>query len=45
MVLIINIRAISLYKKMRYKVEGVKEKSVVVDGAYVDEYYMSKIVE
>jgi len=30
---------------MGYKVEGVKEKSVVVDGDYVDEYYMAKIIE
>ena len=37
-----NERAISLYKKMGYKVEGVKEKSVVVDGDYIDEYYMAK---
>jgi len=40
-----NERAISLYKKMGYKVEGVKGKSVVVDGNYVDEYYMAKIIE
>ncbi|MBA7563805.1 GNAT family N-acetyltransferase [Candidatus Atribacteria bacterium 1244-E10-H5-B2] len=39
-----NERAINLYKKMGYKVEGVKEKSVVVDGNYVDEYYMAKII-
>jgi RimJ/RimL family protein N-acetyltransferase len=40
-----NERAISLYKKMGYKVEGVREKSVVVNGDYVDEYYMAKIIE
>ena len=40
-----NERAISLYKKMGYKVEGVKEKSVVIDGDYVDEYYMAKIIK
>jgi len=40
-----NERAINLYKKMGYRVEGVKEKSVVVDGDYVDEYYMAKIIE
>lgn len=40
-----NERAINLYKKMGYKVEGVKEKSFVVDENYVDEYYMAKIME
>jgi len=40
-----NERAISLYKKMGYKVEGVREKSVVIDGDYIDEYYMAKIIK
>ena len=39
-----NERAINLYKKIGYKVEGVREKSVVVDGDHVDEYYMAKII-
>jgi len=39
-----NDIAISLYKKMGFKIEGLKEKSILVDGKYVDEYYMSKIL-
>ncbi|MBA7581307.1 GNAT family N-acetyltransferase [Candidatus Atribacteria bacterium 1244-E10-H5-B2] len=40
-----NERAINLYKKIGYKVEGVREKSVVIDGDYIDEYYMAKIIK
>ena len=32
-----------LYEKNGYEVEGVKRKSVFVDGRYLDEYYMAKI--
>ncbi len=39
-----NEIAISLYKKMGFKIEGLKEKSLFVDGKYVDEYYMSKLL-
>lgn len=39
-----NEGAIKLYKKMGFKVEGVKEKSLIVNGKYVDEYYMGKIL-
>jgi hypothetical protein len=30
---------------MGFKIEGLKEKSIIVDGKYVDEYYMGKILE
>ena len=39
-----NERALRLYKKMGFKIEGLKEKSLIVDGKYVDEYYMGKIL-
>lgn len=39
-----NERAVRLYKKMGFKIEGLKEKSLIVDGKYVDEYYMGKIL-
>lgn len=39
-----NEGAIKLYKEMGFKVEGLKEKSLVVDGKYIDEYYMAKIL-
>ena len=32
-----------LYEKNGFEVEGVKRKSVFVDGRYLDEYYMSKV--
>jgi RimJ/RimL family protein N-acetyltransferase len=39
-----NHRAIGLYNKMGFKVEGVKKHSLFVNGEYVDEYYMSKLI-
>ena len=34
-----------LYEKSGFVVEGVKRKSVLVDGEFLDEYYMAKITE
>lgn len=38
-----NGSAIRLYEKMGFKKEGLKEKSMLVGGQFVDEYYMAKI--
>ena len=32
-----------LYEKNGFEIEGVKRKSVFVDGKYLDEFYMAKI--
>jgi RimJ/RimL family protein N-acetyltransferase len=40
-----NERAIRLYQKMGYKIEGVKQDSLRVNGSYVEEYYMAKILD
>lgn len=40
-----NEQGVNLYKKMGYEIEGIKIKSLKVDGEYVDEYYMAKILE
>jgi RimJ/RimL family protein N-acetyltransferase len=37
-----NEGAIRLYEKMGFKKEGLKENSMIVDGKYVNEYYMAK---
>jgi ribosomal protein S18 acetylase RimI-like enzyme len=39
-----NEGAIKLYKRMGFKVEGIKEKSLIVDEDFVNEYYMAKIL-
>jgi RimJ/RimL family protein N-acetyltransferase len=39
-----NERAIRLYQKMGYQTEGIKRDSLWVNGKYVDEYYMAKIL-
>jgi RimJ/RimL family protein N-acetyltransferase len=39
-----NEGAIKLYEKVGFKKEGIKEKSMIIDGNYVDEYYMGKIL-
>ncbi|MGL4570580.1 MAG: GNAT family N-acetyltransferase [Clostridium sp.] len=38
-----NDIAKSLYEKNGFLIEGIKKKSVVVDGEYMDEFYMAKI--
>ena len=38
-----NRYAVNLYKKMGFKVEGIREKAMIVDGKYVDEYYKGRI--
>jgi RimJ/RimL family protein N-acetyltransferase len=39
-----NERAIALYKKMGFEIEGIKKHSLLVKGKYVDEYYMAKLI-
>ncbi len=39
-----NIRAINLYKKVGFRIEGVRENATYKDGKYYDEYYMAKML-
>lgn len=39
-----NHRAIALYSKVGFRFEGTKRDSLLVDGLYVDEYYMAKLL-
>lgn len=39
-----NQRAISLYRKMGFEQEGIKRHSLLINGKYVDEYYMAKLL-
>lgn len=39
-----NERAIRLYQKMGFKVEGIKQDSLFANGQYVDEYYVARIL-
>ncbi|MNJ36144.1 putative acetyltransferase YhhY [compost metagenome] len=38
-----NERAIALYTYSGFKQEGIKKNSMLVDGKYVDEFYMAKL--
>ena len=40
-----NTGAIALYEKHGFTIEGRREKSMKVNGAFVDEYYMAKILD
>lgn len=40
-----NEVALKLYKKMGFKIEGLKERSMIIDGEYTDEYYMAKLID
>lgn len=43
-VMVHNIAGIALYKNMGFEIEGTKRHSLFIDGNYVDEYYMSKLL-
>ena len=40
-----NVGAKALYEKHGFCVEGIRPKSMKVNGVYVDEYYMGKILK
>ncbi|MBI9015083.1 MAG: GNAT family N-acetyltransferase [Clostridiales bacterium] len=40
-----NLAGVSLYKKMGFQIEGIKNDAMLIDGEYVDEYHMSKLLE
>lgn len=39
-----NERAINLYKKMGFEIEGKLRNSIYIDGEYLDSYIMGKII-
>lgn len=39
-----NIAALHLYEKNGFQIEGTRKKSMLVEGNYVDEYYMARIL-
>lgn len=39
-----NAAGVALYKKSGFEIEGVKRNSLKINGNYVDEYYMSKLL-
>ena len=41
----VNTGAKLLYEKHGFKVEGIRPKSMKVNGRFVDEYYMGKILD
>lgn len=40
-----NVHALSLYKKMGFEIEGKKLNVFFMDGTYIDEYMMAKMLE
>ena len=39
-----NERAVRLCQKMGFEIEGMKQQNLLVDGKYVDEYEMAKLL-
>ncbi|MBY7144891.1 GNAT family N-acetyltransferase [Virgibacillus sp. NKC19-3] len=39
-----NEVGLSLYKRMGFEIEGTKRHSLFINGEFVDEYYMSKLL-
>jgi RimJ/RimL family protein N-acetyltransferase len=42
-VMVHNTRAVNLYKKVGFEIEGTRRHALIIDGQPVDEYYMGKI--
>lgn len=40
-----NVAGLSLYKKMGFEIEGTKKHSLFIGEEFVDEYYMSKLID
>jgi len=40
-----NEQAIHLYKKMGFEIEGIKKDSLQINDSYVNELYMSKLLQ
>jgi RimJ/RimL family protein N-acetyltransferase len=40
-----NNAGVALYKKKGFEIEGTKRHSLLVNGQYVDEYYMAKLLD
>lgn len=43
-VMVHNEAGLALYKKMGFEIEGTKKHSLFINGSYVDEYYMAKLL-
>lgn len=43
-VVTVNHSGIALYKKMGFEIEGIKKESLKINGEYVDQYYMAKLL-
>lgn len=43
-VMVHNRAGLGLYQKRGFKIEGIKKNSLMVDGKYIDEYYMAKLI-
>ncbi|QHJ71232.1 GNAT family N-acetyltransferase [Planococcus halotolerans] len=43
-VMIHNRAGVALYQKAGFKIEGIKKNSLKVNGEYIDEYYMAKLL-
>jgi RimJ/RimL family protein N-acetyltransferase len=39
-----NTAGIALYKKQGFEIEGTRRHAYIINGQYVDEYYMAKIL-
>lgn len=40
-----NVGAVALYKKSGFEIEGIRKCSMYVEGQYIDEYYMAKVID
>ena len=45
MVRVANDRGITLYERNGYKIEGTRKNAAFINGSYVDEYFIAKILD
>jgi len=45
LVRVTNERAIQLYKNFGFEIEGTRKKAALIDGQFVDEYFIAKMIE
>ena len=39
-----NEAGVALYRKSGFEIDGTKRNSLMIDGTFYDEYYMSKLL-
>ena len=39
-----NTSAVALYENIGFEIEGIRRNAMIIDGKYINEYYMAKLL-